>query len=113
MLDVVMIKAMIKLRRGRNVFETPPEKQQALIDRWVGFTEAVRNEPGCIGTALHKSMDGTRVINDAHWRSQANFDAFLNMRRADFAQFVQNASRIDPHTYEVVFIDEPAESEAI
>ena len=59
-----------------NVFETTPEKQQALIDQWVRFTEAVRTEPGYIGTALHKSTDGTRVINYAHWRSQADFEAF-------------------------------------
>jgi hypothetical protein len=29
---------------------------------------------------------------------------------ADFAQFTQNASRIDPHTYTVVYLDEPKDS---
>ena len=48
-----------------NVFDTTPEQQQAPIDQWVRFTEEVRNEPGCLGTALHKSTDGTRVINYA------------------------------------------------
>jgi heme-degrading monooxygenase HmoA len=93
-----------------NVFETTSEQQQALIDQWVRFTEEVRNEPGYVGTALHKSADGTRVINYAHWRSQADFDAFLKRHGADFAQFTQNASRIDPHTYDVVYLDEPAGS---
>jgi quinol monooxygenase YgiN len=93
-----------------NVFETTPEQQQALIDQWVRFTEVVRNEPGYVGTALHKSTDGTRMINYAHWRSQADFDAFLQRHRADFAQFTQHASRTDPHTYEVVWLDEPAGS---
>ncbi len=91
-----------------NVFETTPERQQALIDQWVRFTEEARNEPGYVGTALHKSTDGTRVINYAHWRSQADFDAFLKRHGADFAQFGQNASRIDPHIYDVVYLDEPA-----
>jgi heme-degrading monooxygenase HmoA len=90
-----------------NVFETTPEQQQALIDQWVHFTEVVRDEPGYVGTALHKSTDGTRVINYAHWRSEADFDAFLGKHGADFAQFTQNASRIDPHTYTVVYLDEP------
>ena len=90
-----------------NVFETTPERQQALIDQWVRFTEKARNEPGYIGTALHKSKDGTRVVNYAHWRSPAHFEAFVNKYRADFAQFGQNASRIDPHTYDVVYLDEP------
>ncbi len=93
-----------------NVFETTPEQQQALIDQWVRFTQEVRSEPGYVGTALHKSTDGTRVINYAHWRSQADFDAFVNRHAADFAQFSQNASRIDPHTYTVVYLDEPASS---
>ena len=93
-----------------NVFETTPEKQQALIDQWVHFTEVVRTEPGYLGTALHRSTDGTRVINYAHWRSQADFDAFLSRHRPEFGQFLNNASRIDPHTYEVVFIDEAANS---
>lgn len=94
-----------------NVFDTTPEQQQTLIDQWVRFTEEVRNEPGYIGTALHKSTDGTRVINYAHWRSQADFDTFLKRHGADFAQFAQNASRIDPHTYDVVYLDEPARNE--
>jgi heme-degrading monooxygenase HmoA len=90
-----------------NVFETTPEQQQALIDQWVHFTEVIRNEPGYVGTALHKSTDGTRVINYAHWRSQEDFDVFVGKHGADFAQFTQNASRIDPHTYTVVYLDEP------
>jgi heme-degrading monooxygenase HmoA len=93
-----------------NVFETNPEQQQALIDQWIRFTEVVRNDPGYVGTALHKSTDGTRVINYAHWRSQADFEAFLRKHSADFAQFTQNATRIDPHTYNVVFLDEQAGS---
>src|SRR5215469_14348390 len=104
-------KPMLITREGNlvtmiNVFETTPEQQQALIDQWVRFTEQVKHEPGYVGTALHKSQDGTRVINYAHWRSQADFDAFLRRHGADFAQFGQNASRIDPHTYEVAFLDE-------
>lgn len=91
-----------------NVFETTPEQQQALIDQWLRFTQEVRHEPGYIGTALHKSADGTRVINYAHWRSQADFDAFLQRHRADFAQFSQNTLRSDPHIYDVVYLDEPA-----
>jgi len=53
---------------------------------------------------------GTRVINYAHWRSQADFDTFLQRHGADFAQFARNASRIDPHTYEVVYLYERAGS---
>src|SRR5690242_17410224 len=55
-----------------NVFETTPEQQQALFEQWIRFTEEVKKEPGYLATALHRSKDGTRVINYAHWRSQAD-----------------------------------------
>ena len=49
-----------------NVFETEPEQQQELIDQWIRFVQAeVEHEPGLIGAALHRSTDGTRVINYA------------------------------------------------
>ena len=93
-----------------NVFETRPEQQQALIDQWIRFTEEVKKEPGYIGTALHRSKDGTRVINYAQWRSELDFDSFLKKYGQQFAQFGQHASRIDPHVYEVVYLDEQAGS---
>ena len=89
-----------------NVFETTPEQQQLLIERWIRFTEEMKNEPGFLEAALHKSTDGTRVINYAHWRSQADLDHFMKGHGADFAPFSQHASRIDPHTYEVVSLFE-------
>jgi len=89
-----------------NVFETTPEQQQALIDQWARFTEEIKDEPGVIGIALHKSTDGTRMINYAQWKSQAGFDTFLRRHGGEFEQFSQNASRIDPHTYDVVYLYE-------
>jgi quinol monooxygenase YgiN len=93
-----------------NVFDSKPKPQQALIEQWIRFTEEVKEEPGFIGAALHRSTDGTRVVNYAQWRSDADFDSFLERHGADFAQFGQNASRIDPHTYDVVYLSERAGS---
>jgi heme-degrading monooxygenase HmoA len=93
-----------------NVFDTTPEQQQALIDAWTRFTEEIKDEPGFFGAALHKSTDGTRVINHAHWESQAAFDGFLRRHGADFARLGQNALRMDPHTYQVVYLYERAGS---
>ncbi|EFH88175.1 antibiotic biosynthesis monooxygenase family protein [Ktedonobacter racemifer] len=92
-----------------NVFETTPEQQQQLVDQWTRFTEEqVKGEPGLIGAALHTSIDGTRVINYAQWRSDADFHRFLNKYREQFAQWGQNALRIDPHTYDVAYLYEQA-----
>ncbi|MBO0794290.1 MAG: antibiotic biosynthesis monooxygenase, partial [Ktedonobacteraceae bacterium] len=83
--------------------ETRPEQQQELIDQWTRFAEQIHNEPGLIGTALHRSTDGTRVVNYAQWRSREDFDRFQQKYSAQFASRLPLASRVDPHLYEVVY----------
>lgn len=92
-----------------NVFETEPEQQQELINQWIRFVqEEVKNEPGLIGAALHKSTDGTRVINYAQWRSEEEYANFVKKSIKPIAPSL--ASRVDPHLYEVVYLTERAES---
>ncbi|HKF35953.1 MAG TPA: antibiotic biosynthesis monooxygenase family protein [Ktedonobacteraceae bacterium] len=89
-----------------NVFETKPEQQQELIDQWIRFVEEVRGEPGLIGTALHRSTDGTRVVNYAQWRSEADYSRFVKKYREQMEARRPAASRVDPHLYEVVYLFE-------
>ena len=94
-----------------NVFETEPEQQQELINQWIRFVqEEVKNEPGLIGAALHKSTDGTRVINYAQWRSEEEYANFVKKYIEPIAPPLSLASRVDPHLYEVVYLSERAES---
>ncbi|QBD82902.1 antibiotic biosynthesis monooxygenase [Ktedonosporobacter rubrisoli] len=95
-----------------NVFETQPEQQQELIDRWLSYFEQGKEAPGLIGVALHRSKDGTRVINYAQWRSEADFDHFRkeHLRPIDGPGPAASASRVDPHLYEVVYHYETAGS---
>jgi len=94
-----------------NVFETRPEQQQVFIDHWIRFVEAAKGEPGMIGAVLHRSTDGTRVVNYAHWRSEADLDTFekkyTQFWEADHRPLILRA---DPHTYEVISLYERAES---
>lgn len=89
-----------------NVFETKPEQQQALIDAWIRFAESVKEEPGLIGTALHRSTDGTRIINYAQWRSEADYSRFVKKYREQMEARRPLAERVDPHLYEVVYLFE-------
>ncbi|MBE3558165.1 MAG: antibiotic biosynthesis monooxygenase [Ktedonobacteraceae bacterium] len=93
-----------------NVFETKPERQQELIDQWTHFVESIKEEPGLIGTALHKSTDGTRVVNYAQWRSEADLDRFLKKYRAQMETHRPLAERVDPHLYEIVYLFEHRDS---
>ncbi len=93
-----------------NVFETRPEQQQELIDQWIRFVDSVKGEPGMIGASLHRSTDGTRVVNYAQWRSEADFDSFVKKYREQMDARRPLAERVDPHLYEVVYLSERAGS---
>ena len=88
-----------------NVFRLrDPADQQRLLDLLVEATEStMRYQPGYVSANLHRSLDGTRVVNYAQWRSTGDFEAMLRdpqarehmARAADLAEF-------EPHLYEVV-----------
>ena len=59
-----------------NVFTVEPERQRQLVALLVEATDAVMtNMPGFISANIHRSADGTRVVNYAQWRSAADFAA--------------------------------------
>jgi heme-degrading monooxygenase HmoA len=89
-----------------NVFETKPEQQQELIEQWIRFVEEVTSEPGLIGAALHRSTDGTRVVNYAQWRSEEDFERFVKKYREQMETRRPLAERVDPHLYEVIYLFE-------
>jgi quinol monooxygenase YgiN len=91
-----------------NVFETKPEQQQELIDQWLGFFAQMKEAPGLIGAALHRSKDGTRIVNYAQWRSEADFDRFTKKYLRPMDERSPLAERVDPHLYEVVYLYERA-----
>ncbi len=93
-----------------NVFETKPEQQQELIDQWIRFVESVKEEPGLIGTALHRSTDGPRVVNYAQWRSKEDLERFGKKYREQMEARRPLAERVDPHLYEVVYRFEQRDS---
>jgi quinol monooxygenase YgiN len=59
-----------------NVFTVKPEKQAELADLLVRATEeTMKDLPGFVSASIHRSLDGTKVINYAQWRSKADFEA--------------------------------------
>lgn len=89
-----------------NVFETEPKQQQELIDQWIRFAESIKEEPGLMGAALHRSTDGTRIVNYAQWRSEADYSRFVKKYREQMEAHRPLAERVDPHLYEVVYLFE-------
>ncbi len=61
-----------------NVFTVDPENQQRLIELWQRATdEVMRHLPGFISANIHRSLDGTKVVNYAQWESTDAFNAML------------------------------------
>jgi quinol monooxygenase YgiN len=92
-----------------NVFTVAPEDQQRLVDVLVEATQAVmRKQPGFVSADIHKSLDGTRVANYAQWRSREVFEAMLRDREATehMGEAARIAESVEPHLYEVSFVDE-------
>ena len=92
-----------------NVFTVEPERQQRLVDLLIEATRTVvRDEPGFVSANIHKSVDGTKVVNYAQWRRQADFEAMLRDPAAQphLQAAGELATSFEPHLYQVVFTDE-------
>jgi antibiotic biosynthesis monooxygenase (ABM) superfamily enzyme len=49
-----------------NVFTVDPKDQERLVELWQeGTEEVMRHLPGFISANVHRSLDGTKVINYA------------------------------------------------
>jgi heme-degrading monooxygenase HmoA len=87
-----------------NVFSVEPDKQQELVDLLIHATKAtMRHLPGFISANIHKSFDGTRVVNYAQWRTKEDFEAML--RDPNAGPHMKQAAalaKFEPHLYEVV-----------
>lgn len=58
-----------------NIFTVHPEDQEELVKLLVEATESVmRGQPGFVSANIHTSVDGTRVVNYAQWRSIEDFE---------------------------------------
>jgi antibiotic biosynthesis monooxygenase (ABM) superfamily enzyme len=91
-----------------NVFTVSPERQHELAELLVEATTSVMNQlPGFVSANIHRSLDGTKVVNYAQWRRVEDFEAMLREANAQehMRAATQLAERVEPHLYRVVFTD--------
>src|SRR4029434_1220188 len=59
-----------------NVFTVDPANQSRLVELLIKATDAsVRHARGFVFSALHRSLDGTKVTMYAQWRSLEDYEA--------------------------------------
>jgi hypothetical protein len=91
------------------VFTVDPSKQDALVELLTRATDdTIQHLPGFISANFHKSIDGTRVANDAQWRSREDLEAMLRHPAAQphLHDATALATRVDPHVYGEVVVHE-------
>src|SRR3954447_10431486 len=66
-----------------NVFTVAPQRQQELVEILIEATERVMvGMPGFVSANIHRSDDGSHVVNYAQWRSRGDFAAMQADERA-------------------------------
>lgn len=94
-----------------NVFTVAPENQQALVDLLIEAANSVRDVPGWISASIHKSLDGTRVVNYAQCE---NYEAWENvMARLWSGGYLERNKTLGtaaPGLYEVYYTLDRAEA---
>ena len=84
------------------VFQVEPTQQQELLSNIVEYMEGyVKHQPGFISSSLHKSVDGTRVINYAQWESPDFFQASISGNKRSLEPKIFQELSPDGHMYEI------------
>ena len=92
-----------------NTFFVKPGKTDELLQVLIKATDDVmRHQPGFISANLHISLDKTRVVNYAQWRSKEDFERMLQNSEAKphMKQAAELAESFDPVLYTVARVDD-------
>lgn len=99
-----IIKANTGIVTQINVFDVPQGGQQALIDLLSEAARFASETPGWLSASLHKSRDGTRVVNYAQSENLQAAQAVIGrLREAGFLDRNKMIGEARPGLYDVVF----------
>jgi len=97
------IKANAGVITQINVFTTTPENQQPLIDLLLEAANVARTVPGWLSASIHRSADGTRVVNYAQCESHEAWEAVMvKLRAGNYLERNKALGTAHPGLYEVV-----------
>jgi len=83
----------------------PAENQQAAVDLMIERARFMAKQPGFVSVNLHRSKDGTHLINYIQWTTLEKLEAAHHAPefRKRWPQFGELTKDIDPCLYEVVY----------
>lgn len=99
-----IIRANTDIVTQINTFTVAEGGQQALIELLTESAHFARETPGWLSASLHKSRDGTRVVNYAQSENEeAARNVILRLRAAGFLERNKALGEAHPGLYDVVF----------
>jgi heme-degrading monooxygenase HmoA len=91
-----------------NTFRCDPHNQAEVVQINLDVVDQVASTfPGFVSASVHRSTDGTRVINYLQWKSAEHLAAM--QRSAEFQAIGRRFTGLiefDPHQFEVVHVRE-------
>ncbi len=85
----------------------PPDKQDEVLNLMIERARFMATQPGFVSVNLHRSKDGSHVINYIQWTSSEKLAAAHHSPefRKKWPQFGELASDIEPCLYDVVHVE--------
>jgi heme-degrading monooxygenase HmoA len=83
----------------------PAENQQAVVDLMIERARFMATQPGFVSVHLHRSRDGTHLINYVQWTTLEKLEAAHHSPefRRKWPQFGKLANAIEPGLYDVAY----------
>jgi hypothetical protein len=101
---VPVIKANSGIITQVNVFTVPEGGQQALLELLADAAKFASSTPGWLSASLHRSLDGTRVVNYAQSESLESAQRVITrLRDGGWLERNRGLGEAQPGLYEVVF----------
>src|SRR5579872_4161358 len=88
----------------------PPDHQQEAVNLMIERSRFMATQPGFVSVTLHKSHDGSHLVNYVQWTSADKLMAAHHSPgfREKWPRFAELAREIDPCLYEVVHVEAAA-----
>ena len=85
----------------------PPGKQDEVLNLMMERARFMATQPGFVSVNLHRSTDGSHVVNYIQWQNAEQLKAAHHSPefRKKWPRFGQIADEIEPCLYEVVFAE--------
>ena len=84
----------------------PPDRQDEVLNLMIERARFMATQPGFVSINLHRSKDGTHVVNYVQWTNADKFAAAHHSPefRKRWPQFGALAQEIEPCLYDVVHV---------